>query len=305
MSIPAGKIGVISNDSIDVELQSIGVLIQRLIADVSKLRVVSKGDLTVYMQASGGTPTTIMQAIQSGTRLFDAIYYFSAPDNSSITLQPHDASRPQGEAAVALMKKYLLWMFLFVMMRGSYPKSQGTARGTDVPSFLTQIVGMNVSPLTVSQGLCSFEIEKVPLGWLKTIKFGGMAPEIRQRLALGLPGYRMFGPFRFYLPRPDASAEAKAAHAWVVRIINKPLDWGLFSATRDPAIITRLGSLNKNLSNLMIECFTHDQLVEMASPAVKIIFEVPTRDPRGDGWRSWVQGGDLELNDPIDFLTSA
>lgn len=303
MSVPSGKIGNIGSNAVNLKIESISAIIQTMIADAAKLQVVSLGDLKVYSKVGGASPTDVADAIRSGTRFFDALYYFALGQNQTVTLLAPEESRPKDEEAMTIAKDNLLRMYLYIMIRGSYPKSEGLVIGTDVPAFLKSIVGMDISPLAVSQSLASFPIEKVPIGWVRLIKVGGMAQAIKQRLALGLPGYRMFGPFRFYPCRADATAEAKAAYDWVVEIVRKPLDWALFSPTRSPEIIAKLGSLNMSLSNLMLECFTDEQITEMMKPTVKIIFKKPVYDPRGNGWKNWTADGPLELKDPINLLS--
>jgi len=185
------------------------------------------------------------------------------------------------------------------MLRGHYPNERGTEIGPDIPQFCNKILKFTAAPYTISDKLCSFNIDKVPIGWVQRIDLRKFSSKIQQRVALGAPGYRCMTPFLYYEPRKTATDEAKECAAWVKRLAMKPADWAIFSATRSALIFERFKSLNKGLNNLMLECFTDAQFTEMLSPNVKLIVEKPNRDPRADHWKTWVAHGDIQLNDPL------
>lgn len=291
------SIGNVTTDIIEVSLEDLGRSISDLIRDVGQLNVVSVGDLNVFGSADGAPPADVAEAMKWGTKVFDAMFYFALED----ARRPRVAGGVDGTATfgadVIIAKKRLLWMSIFLMLRGSYPSSAGNAVGTDVPAFLRNICGMNESPAATADGLASFDLMNVGAGWIRFIDWSTMAAPIRQRLSLGLAGYRALGPFKIFPCRADATAEARAAYDWVIRAVNIRPDYAILSCTRSPVLVARLGSWNNALGNLMIECFTPVQIAQMV--ATKIIFQAPVRDPRHDTWRTWVIGGDLALADPI------
>lgn len=273
--------------------------ISDLIADVGALRLVTKADLHVYAPNLIALPQTIKETMKYGTKIFDAIYYFALPeDERPPVLQGTDLGG-ELDNFILQSKKCLLWMAMFLMLRGSYPSSASSVSGADIPAFLIQTAGMNVSPKEVSDQLASFNLVNIPTGWIKFIDWSTLAPEIRQRFALGLAGYRLMGPFKVYPCRQDASPEVKNAYNWVREIATKPFDYKILSATRDPMLIARLGSWNKALGNLILLCFTNEQVNEMV--ATKILFQKPTRDARSDTWRTWANGEPIILDTPINL----
>jgi hypothetical protein len=291
--------GRMSAAAIDIPLDVLGAHIMRLIGDVGKLHYVSPGDLNVFGANAATPPTSVENAMRFGSKLFDAVYYFACEvtDRPAVKVgQDLGAGLP---AEILMAKKRLLWTAIFLMLRGSYPSSTGAQLGSDVPAFLVNIAGMQDSPAVVAAGLASFNLQNIPTGWIRFIDWSAFAPEIKQRLALGLAGYRMLGPFKIYNVRDDATPEVIAAVNWVKQISSQRPDYDILSATRSSALIARLGSWNKSLGNLILLAFTPAQITEMV--ANKILFQIPVRDPRADTWRTWATGVQIALTNPIVF----
>jgi hypothetical protein len=287
----------LASGAIPLPVDQLGAVINRLISDVGKLHYVSKGDLHIFGANAATAPSSIEVAMRWGTKIFDAIYYFSMEPAERPAHSPGVDGMANLSAAILLAKKRLLWTAMFLMLRGSYPSAATSALGTDVPAFLVNIAGMNESPRQTAEGLASFNLQNISTEWVRSITWSGLAPEIRQRLALGLAGYRMLGPFKIYEVRPDAPANVKAAADWVRHVTMEAPDYSILSATRSPVMIAKLGSWNKALGNLILLAFTDAQINEMVSN--KILFQRPVRDPRADNWVSWVADGHLQLTDPI------
>jgi len=299
--IMAGKLAAatasFTSDIIVLDLNDLGLTIAGLIQDVGQLNVVTIGDLKVYGSADGAAPKDVREAVMWGTKLFDALYYFALESaRRPVTKAGKDGSADIGKTVVTA-KKRLLWAALFIMLRGAYPESKTGTLGADVPAFLKNICGMVETPAATAEALASFPLTNINPGWVRAIKWDVMAPAIRQRLALGLAGYRALGPFRYYPCKPGVSKEVQDAYDWVEVVCSKAPDYAILSATRSATMIAKLGSWNHALGNLALECFTDAQLTEMVT--IRLIFAKPTADPRYASWRSWVAGGELVLNDPI------
>jgi len=284
-------------DLIPIDVLELGTRIQELIQDVGQLHTLSVGDLVVKGAEGGQEPVDVRGAVRYGTKFFDALLYFSIPVDQRPAVQVGDDGEAGMNATMLLVKRHLLWMALFLMLRGSYPSDADNNVGTNVPAFLRNICGMDISPRALADSLASFPLVNINPGWIKHIDWRGFAPEIRQRLGLGLAGYRQLGPFTCYPVKAGATEEVKAAVAWIVNVAQRPADYAMLSCTRSPAIVNRFKSLNKSLGNLILLSFTEDQITEMVNN--KIIFARPVRDPRADTWRGWVAGGELVLNDPV------
>lgn len=282
---------------VNYDIGQLGRAIMSQIQDVGRLHIVATGDLVVKSSAVDVPPADVKAAVRYGTKFFDALLYFSLdPDRRPPVTAGIDVG-DQLPHVIMTTKTHLLWMAIFLMLRGSYPSEEGIDLGRNIPAFLRNICGMDISPSTLATSLASFSLQKLNPNWIKEIDWSTFAPEIRQRLGLGLSGYRMLSPFGCYEVRHDAPEDAKAAAEFVKRVLAQPLDYDILSCTRSPAIVNRFKSWNKSLGNLILICFTDAQITEMVNN--KIIFARPTRDPRSDTWRGWVGGGELRLNNPI------
>lgn len=286
-----------TSNVIDLDVKILGAQIMRLIKDVGQLDVVLIGDLKVFGKSGQEPPADVTEAMTYGTKFFDAVYYFALEQQVRPTVVAGVDESAKLEETVMRTKRRLLWTAIFLMLRGSYPESAGMQPGTDIPAFLLNICGMDESPLNCATGLASFGLKSISPTWIREIKWNTFAAPIRQRLALGLAGYRSMAPFKLYSCKQGVDQEVRDAYEWVKRASQLPPDYAILSCTRSAAMIGRLGSWNKALANLTLECFTREQIEEMES--IKILFAIPTRDPRADTWKAWVSGGDLQLTDPI------
>jgi len=290
-------LGNLQADLIPYDSSALGTLISDLISDVGQINYVSTGDIRVFGPAAGTPPRHVEEAMRFGTKFFDAVFYFAADVSKRPQVQAGADMGERFKPEVVKMKCRLLWTAVFLMLRGSYPSSEGNAIGSDVPAFLVNIAGMNESPSQVAAGLASFPLLKISTEWVRAIQWSVLAPSIRQRLALGLAGYRLLGPFKIYQCRADCPQDALDAFIWARNIATRPPDYKILSATRSAELIARLGSWNKALGNLMLIVFSAEQLQEMVQN--KIIFQMPVRDPRADTWRTWSSGAELVLDSPI------
>lgn len=282
---------------INYDITQLGAAIMSQISDVGRLHLITAGDLQIFGQNVDQPPTDVRTAVRYGTKFFDALLYFSLENARRPAVQMGPDNLENLSNLIITTKKHLLWMAIFLMLRGSYPSDAGQAVGTNIPAFLRNICGMNISPAELAASLASFELRNLNPNWIRQINWTDFAPEIRQRLGLGLAGYRMLSPFSCYPLRQGVSDEARAAANWVININNQPLDFAILSCTRSPAIVSRYKSWNKSLGNLLLECYTQAQLTEMVQN--RIIFAMPVRDPRSDTWRTWANDGNLQLQDPI------
>lgn len=282
---------------VELDADVLGKQIMRLIKDVGQLQVITAGDLKVYGESETNPPKDVTTAMRYGTKFFDAVYYFSMEQ----TVRPNVVSGIDEVGKLdeikMLSKRRLLWTAIYLMLRGGYPESTGSRPGADIPAFLVNICGMKESPATCAAGLASFDLKSINPEWIREIQWRTFAAPIKQRLALGLAGYRSMAPFKLYECKDNASPEAKAAYEWVRKIAMAGPDYSILSCTRSATLISKLGSWNKALGNLTLECFSKEQIEEMES--IKILYQIPTRDPRADTWRAWTAGGDLVLSDPI------
>jgi hypothetical protein len=284
---------------VDYDIQELGMRIQEQIRDVGRLHLLSIGDLRVFGPNAGVAVVDVRQAIQHGTRFFDALFYFALPNDQRPQVQLGVVVQGELETTILSVKRRLLWMAIFLMLRGSYPSDAENNVGANVPAFLRNICGMDISPAALAESLATFNLRNINPNWIRHINWTTFAPEIRQRLGLGLAGYRLFSPFTCYQVRDGAPEDVRLACGWVAALAQRPADYAILSCTRSPDIVNRFKSWNRSLGNLILLAFTDAQIDEMVQN--RIIYARPVRDPRSDTWRTWVLAGELVLNDPIQL----
>lgn len=284
---------------IDIDTVALATVIWSYLRSVAQIHVVLAGDLTIFLNNAGARPTNMTECLSNGCKFFDSIYYLGLSDKDTVDHKAFASVPNRVIKSIADVQKTLLLFYLYIMFRGGYPTAKGTTMGRDIPAFLVNMLSMKGSPDQLANDLASFDIHKVPIGWIRYIDVKLFAPEIQQRIALGMPGYRTMMPFVHYPIQSGVPNDVKEAYEWVRRLAMKPADWAIHPATRSAQLTQQLKSFNKALGNLSLLCFTQQQFDEMTSAQVKLLFAKPIRDPRSDSWRAWVTIGDIPLNDPI------
>jgi len=295
----AAAIATFQSDIINFDIQLLGARIADLIGPAFQIHNVLASDITICMNEDNSAPANVMTAMQNGTRLWSAIMYFLAPpaQRTQVTM----AARNVTQVDIGLTSRYLLWQMMYIMIRGAWPAGDGVTLGSDIPQFMSSILGQEISGDAINAALSDFPMNKIPVAIVRAMPWNAAAQEIRSRLGLGLAGYRMFAPFVLYPCRDGATPAAIAAYNYARNMAIQPPDWALHAATRSGLVTAQFGSLNKALGDLMHHCFTPEQLEEMTNPGSRLIFAVP---PTGMQYRSWVTWGAMEAwvgVDPINL----
>lgn len=110
-------------------------------------------------------------------------------------------------------------------------------------------------------------------------------------------GYRYFAPFKLYEIKVDANPLAQQAYTVARGIAQSPASWDIHPLARSPGVLTSHGNLNKNLMNLILECFTAEQIQQMATD--RIIYAVPTVQPGHTNWKNWQSAPRIGNVNPI------
>lgn len=245
-------------------------------------------DIHVYHLV--GTPplfATIPDLIRAGTPIFDAMFYLSLPiaarpDPIEVDNLPAGLTTDLGEVGKALG-----YVFFFLLTRSNYPIGHVAAAGAQVPSFLYSFLGLREAPSAYARRLATFDLNKVDPGWIKFISIPGLSREAQARFSLGIAGYRYLSIFKYFEPMPNLPigllTSARAVKAFALR----GYFWDVHPATRDPAFGAHVGSLNKELINLITEVFSPaDKLIMIGQKMVppQIVFAL---NPRFLNHRTW------------------
>jgi len=274
-------------ESIQYDLVDLANRLRRFVVQGSKRHSLSKSDLTVVRsnEDQEPNPITFTWLIEHGTRFFDALFFLSLAEADRPPIQVAPVGHIPAPVTVAQICQALFYILFFGMSRGIPSEAAGANIGRDVPNFLSQVLGMNEPPVTYARRLASFHLNKIDPAWMKYIPIGDLGREAISRFGLGVAGYRYLAPFKLLPCRGDVPANIRRAYDVARGMALSPPSWQIHPATRDPQILAVYGPLNGNLCNLMLECFTADQLATLV--ATKAIFELPQHQPAHVNYRTW------------------
>jgi hypothetical protein len=300
----SGMILSLKCDAIQIDYKRMGKDLAILIEPAARVSGVTKSDLTVYGRVAEDSgvpviipPASIAEAMQLGTKFFDAYFYFLLEgDNRPAVREGQLSPRPAGEIADELNRR-LSWMAIFLMIRGGYPRTATRAGVTDVPKFLQDFFPTTDTPLEVSKALSSFDINKIDPAWIKVLDWGKSGVVLREKLGRSFAGYRLLNMFMFYRPKADASVTELAAYDYIRGIGMKPLDYNVLSCTRSALLVQTLGPWNKNLTNAIRAIFSQQDIDDAVNR--KILAVQPAHQSNASNWRNWAGLGYEYLNSPV------
>lgn len=283
-AIPLGDLEI---PIINLRHEDIATAIQDLLVAGSQKGKVTPDDLhLIRKEEPYDEPfSTVAEGLEHGNKFFDMLCYFCIDAADRPEPQSPDPGSVPEIITTSDLSDALFYVAFYLLTRGSPPSGDNRTVGPAVPAFLWNILGLREAPGEYAAKLASFELSKMSHRWIEYINWTTIGAEAQNRFGLGVAGYRMFAPFKLYTAKSGASAEAIRAYEWARHVATQPADWSIHSVTRDPNILQHFGNLNKNLANLILECFTEAEITEMV--ANRVLFAAPTRDPRHTNWRGW------------------
>jgi hypothetical protein len=296
MAIP---LGTIEFHVVEPEYDNLARALQQFLSYGSKKGHVTIEELVIVsdFNAIPERFEDVAEALKHGTKFFDACLYFTLPDNQRPTIR----AMIDGEAPIsreyAQIGEAIFVIYFYLITRARVPARVGADAAHPVPRFLSGVLSLTKPMAHYLDLVAGFDISKMDHKWIKEVNMTELGDEMRNRMGLGVAGYRMFGPFKSYVPKPGLPPNIMAAINVASTIARAPPDWNIHPITRNPNVLTNLGNLNQNLGNLMLEAFTADQLREMYD--AKMIFQVPTKAPSHIQYKTWTLENLTPLNDPI------
>lgn len=274
---------------------------QQYIDTASRLTGVSLDDInrTIIEPIPDGTVPTLVDLLTRGMKLFDAIVWLTAGRPASHPLIVDPAMLRESIPSLHDVARAVFFCYFMLVVQARYPASSNVPEQNRpvIPNFLRTIMGLDQAQHVYVERICTFEPQKFDAAWARYIRFDNFGQEVLSRFGLGVAGYRMFGPFSLYAPRPGLSENLTRAYNFARTMATSPASWNIHPLTRDPNVLTRRGNLNKNLGNLMLDCFTAEQLEEMRQS--KMIYAIPERQPTHRQYLQWAPDDDISGNAPI------
>jgi len=253
----------------------------------SKLTGVDLDDISTAVAQMPANPATVTlsELISLGVRLFDAVVWLTAGRPASHPLKIDAGMTRESIPSTHEIARATFYCYFMLLVQARYPASSRSKEKPRIPKFLTTLMGMDAEQSTYVSKICTFEPSKFDPKWVRYINFSGFGQEALSRFGLGVAGYRMFSPFKLYSPRADMDQTLMPAYTFAKSVATARASWDVHPLTRAPAVLTKRGNLNKNLGNLMLECFTREQLKEMGDS--KIIYQIPTHEANHREYKQW------------------
>lgn len=292
-------LGVPDFGLIHIDAEETAKAFQLYLETASKLTGVSLEDisLSVTELPADQQKVTVTWLLQHGMRLFDAIVWLTADKKKDYPLTVDPGMDVKLIPSLHEVARSVFYCYFMLVVQARYPVSSRTADKPKIPNFLRTIMGMEEEQHVYVERICSFEPQKFDPAWARYVQFQGFGREVLSRFGLGVAGYRMFGPFALYKPVDDLSPELQSAFQFAKKIATQAPTWDLHPLTRNPTVLTKRGNLNKNLNNLLLECFSDEQLKEMV--AAKVIYAYPVKEPTHRNYTQWKSEDDISGNSLI------
>jgi hypothetical protein len=278
---------------IHIDPEQVAKAFQTYLHSASKLTGVSIKDIKLNVIKMPAKPedATLVDLLNVGVRLFDAIVWMTAGRPAEYPLKLDPAMKVESIPSLHNVARAVFYCYFMLIVQARYPVSRNETNKPAIPNFLRTIMGMDEEQHVYVERICSFEPQKFDPEWARYVNFSGFGREVLSRFGLGVAGYRYFGPFALYPPKPDLPENLRTAFEFAKTVASAPASWDVHPLTRGPNVLTNRGNLNKNLNNLILECFTEEQIAEMV--AAKVIYGPPKKEPNHRNYAQWKAVDDI------------
>jgi len=272
---------------IDIDPIQVAAGLQAYLQRGSQLTGVSLEDIdrTVSKLPTNAATVTLAELLEIGMKLFDAIVWLTAGRPTTHPLEVNVTKSPDTIPSMHSIARSVFYCYFFLLTQARYPVRTAGEGQPAVANFLRVVMGMDENQSVYIDRLCSFEPQKFNPAWVKFVAFANFGQEAISRFGLGVAGYRMFGPFKIYNPRAGLPANLMDAYNFARNISMAAPTWDIHPLTRNAEVLTRRGNLNKNLSNLILDVFTDEQINEMVE--AKMLYKRPEREPNYKNYFTW------------------
>lgn len=269
-----------------IDVKAVGEALQTFVKIGSAKSGVAPGDIKSVLRHQVDPATVkLLELLKAGMPMFDAVSYLSMPQAQRPVLTIDATIHATPGPTLEDIGQALFFVYFLLLTQARYPSlSEGTLQ-VKVPKFLTSVMQYTAPASQYMKLLSSFNPIKFDARWIRHVKFEGFGIEAMNRFGLGVAGYRLFTPFKCYRLRDGVSEAITTAYAVANKFATEAPSWQMHPVTRDPALLTKYGNFNKNLGNLILECFAENEITEMVTS--KMLFSRPVRDPQNLNYTTW------------------
>lgn len=292
-------VGNLEFSGVNFNYEEIAVALREFVLRGSARHEITADDLTIIArQEKDAKPfTTVAEAINAGTRLFDALAYFSLPTGQRPTVQHEELPGGTHDPTIKDISRGVFYIFMWILIRGTAPSDDPANNTEPRPNFLVSVMGLGKPPHEYVQAVASFNLKHISPQWVKYIKLTELGQEAQNRLALGIAGYRLPAALSIMDWKENLTDEQRRPAEAVRRFVGKGPMWDCFSGTRTGAFLAAVKNLNKNLENLILDVVDEDIIQQFVT--AKALPVHPVRRPNHVQYRSWTDDTFAEFKDRI------
>jgi hypothetical protein len=266
---------------------------QTYLDTASSLTGVSLDDInrTVVTLPHDAKKATLVELLNCGMKLFDAVVWLTAGRPESHPLMRDPGQKDATVPTMHEIARSVFYCYFMLLTQARYPVSSRETQKPKIPNFLKTIMRMDKDQHVYVEMISSFEPNKFDPAWVRFVSFENFGQEVMSRFGLGVAGYRMFGPFGLYDPKSDMDPALRPAFDFARTVAKKPASWNVHPLTRNPNILKARGNLNKNLGNLILRCFSAEDIEEMKK--ARILYDTPVKEVTHRQYITWTADDDI------------
>jgi len=202
---------------------------QSYLNTASRLTGVSLDDIStrVIKMPSDPSKSTLAELVGLGMKLFDAVVWLTANRPASHPLQADPAMTKDDLPSMHDVARAVFYCYFMLLTQARYPASSRSKEKPRIPNFLRTIMGLDAEQHTYVDLICSFEPQKFDPAWVRHVRFEGFGQEVLSRFGLGVAGYRLFGPFKLYAPKPDMDQSLLPAYNFARNVALARSSWDI------------------------------------------------------------------------------
>jgi len=280
--------------SAKVSAEFAAVALQSFIQTGTTVHSIPLDSIEIFVPTDAEPPYTLRQLLGYGNRIGDIVFFMQIYEEDRVSHggdtqdescryiamlknDPAGTLRPPMSADFAA-KLVASWA-IYAMVRAGPPSYP-------VPKFIKEQIGMDLTHDEMCEQFTSTPPVNWSLEWVRSVDWTQIGQETLSRFGLGVAGYRLIQPFKYYKPKSGSPPNIVEACALMEYIATRAAVWEVHPVTRDPNLLNTLGNVNKNCLNLMLEAFTAEQMAEMSGRSLskKLVLK---HDEQHINYRSW------------------
>lgn len=285
--IAGNQVGTFHFGIVQFDFQRVAEILQNFIDVGSRKGAIAISDLNIVARTAvdNNQFNSIVQAIESGTRLFDAIAYFSLPDDKRppVKVEPLD----DGESDPTMMDigRAVFFIWFLYLTRANIPSVDDAAGSFAIPRLLTGVMGLTEEPNEYIERVASFDLVKMDARWIQYVTINNIGQEVSNRLGLGVAGYRILSAIFADESKYQQNHGLNQQLDGLRKLYQRGPVWDVHPITRSAVFLNVVKNFNANLNNMLLILYDDTFLDQLKQ--LKFIFDKPIHNPRFNEFRSW------------------